>query len=467
MEPFVMGYRLLQRVLLPPSFRRAYGEEMISAFRARLRDERERGGRIAAGALVLTELVDLLATAAREWRAAWSSRRRLRSDGSSFLQAVRPGGGGLFGSLPAEAGRVLRSWSKRPGFVVATVVTLALAIGANTAVYSVVHAILLEPLPFPKPDGLVYPRHTARGQGLEDLSNTDALYFLYSEHNRVFEDFGLYLSRRVNLTGGDRPERVPALFVTHEVLETLDVVPALGRLVMEGDNRPGAPPVAVLDHALWQGRYGADPAILGRTIDVDGVTREIVGVLPADFRFPGTDADLFLPFRFDPAHVAAGDYNYDAIARLKDGVAPADAEGDMNRIIAMLPEAYGVSRRFVEEAGLSARVIPLRDAVVGDIGGILWTLTATVAFVFLIACANVANLFLVRAEGRDRDVALRSAMGASRWRLTRQFITEGTIIAALGGGAGDGEPAPRRESHRLDGHPGAQARGGDHGEHGS
>ena len=363
-----------------------------------------------------------------------SRRDRKRDRGSFGRNRRREPIGQTVTELRFAARRLVRS----PGFTLVTVLTLALGIGANVAVFSVVHGVLIRPLPYADSNRLVDISHTAPGQNIDRLSNTDALYFLYREHNRVFEANGLYLRRARNLTGGDQPERVSALYVTHELLPLLGVVPVLGRSITEADDRPGAPGVVLLGDGLWRRRFGGDPAVIGRMITLNGVESEVVGVMPPGFRFPASEPQVLLPFRFDPSSVATGDYNWDGIARLMPGISVRDAEADLNRVVQMLPEVYGVGRGFLEDSRFSARVTHLKRQILGNVDDLLWTLLATVGFVLLIACANVANLFLVRAESRQREVAVRTALGAGRARVSHYFLVESLLLGVLGGVVGLG-----------------------------
>ncbi len=332
------------------------------------------------------------------------------------------------------ARRLLRS----PGFTLISALTLAIGIGASTAIFSVVNSVLIQPLPYPDQDQLVVVAHTAPGIGLEEFEQSDATYFLYKEHNRVFDDIGIMGAVQVTLTGDGRPERLEGKLITAEVFPLLGAVPALGRVFAEADNLPDAPQVVVLTHGLWQRRYGSEPSMVGRTVEVNGISREVVGVLPAEFTFPEDDPELFLPFRLDRNNADPGSFNYRGIARLSAGVSMEDAASDLRRMVPLFPEEFpgGITLGMLEAAQFGPLLKPLKTQVVGEVERVLWVLLGTVGIVLLIACANVANLFLVRAEGRQKEVAVRTALGAGRRHLVREWLGESVALGLLGGAAG-------------------------------
>lgn len=341
-------------------------------------------------------------------------------------------------SLVHQIRYIGRKLLRSPGFTLVCVMTLAVGIGANTAIFSVVNSVLIQPLPYPDQEELVLVAHTAPGLGLEEFEQSDASYFLYKEHNRVFKDIGLMDAAQVTLTGGDEPERLDAASVTSEIFSMLGAVPIVGRLFAESDNQPDAPQVAILNHGLWQRRYGSDPSVVGRTIIVNGVSREVVGVLSAGFYLPQGDAVLYLPFLLDRANANPGSFNYDGLARLADGVSAEEAASDLRRIIPLMPEEFPgeLSLGMLEQAQFGPLIKPLKTHVVGEVERVLWVLLGTVGLVLLIACANVANLFLVRAESRQREVAVRTAMGAGRGHLVRDVLGESVALGILGGAVG-------------------------------
>ncbi len=340
---------------------------------------------------------------------------------------------------------VVRRLSGAPMFTAITLFTLAVGIGANTAIFSVVNGILLKPLPYAEAERLLALGLTAPGVGITDLPLSPSTYFAMREEGRTFENFGLWKETAVNITGLAEPERVEGMLVTQGFLPTLRVQPQLGRAFSADDDQPGRPKTAILTHAYWQRRFGADPTVVGRSIRVDGEAREVIGVLPADFRFMDLQSGLLLPFQFDRKDAVVGNFSFPAIARLKSGVTMEQASADLARILKMLPDMFrlapGMSRNMLEKTRMAPRIQPLKDEVIGDIGKVLWVLMATIGIVLLIACANVANLMLVRVEGRQREIAVRAALGASRMRIARELLLESAVLGLAGGMLGLGVAA--------------------------
>ena len=333
----------------------------------------------------------------------------------------------------------VRGFRKSPGFLILTALTLALGIGATAALFTVVNAVLIRPLPYPEPERVVYVQQSAPGLGLDDAQMSDAIYLLYRKENKVLEDLGIYWDGAITLTGGQEPARLGAAGLTPSVFRILRVPPELGRSFVEDDGKPGAELVTVLSHALWQTRFGGDPKVVGTKIQVDGVTRSVVGVMPESFRFPTSDVQLWVPMVIDPAKLSPGNFNYSGVGRLRPGVSYDRASKELSALVWRIPEAMGdsgISREMIEQAKLAVAAKPLRDRVVGDIERTLWLLLGSVGLILLIACANVANLFLVRAESRQREVAVRTAIGASRWEIARVFLGESLSLSILGGVAG-------------------------------
>jgi putative ABC transport system permease protein len=337
-----------------------------------------------------------------------------------------------------ELRQVVRKLSRSPSFTLVAVLTLALGIGANASIFTVVNSVLIRPLPYPDQDHLVVPHFTAPGMGIQEVPYSESAYLINADENRVFEQIGVYRQTALNLTGGTEPERVPAVEATYEVLSILGAVPVLGRLTNKEDDLPGSPEVAVLSYGLWQRRFGGDPSVLGRTVEVNGVSREVVGVLPESFRFLTREAELFFPARFDRGEPDEGSFNYTGIARIRSGVSEAAVVADMERLISLWPERYSglITQAMLDQIGMAPNVIPLKEQVTGDVSRALWILMAAVGLVLLIACSNVANLFLVRAEGRHREVAIRTAMGASASDLVRYFLAESLTLGIVGGVVG-------------------------------
>jgi putative ABC transport system permease protein len=329
-----------------------------------------------------------------------------------------------------------RGFRKSPGFLVLTALTLALGIGATAALFTVVNSVLIRPLPYPDPERVVYVQMSAAGMGLDDAQISDAVYLMYRKENKVLEEMGIYWDGAVTLTGGQEPVRLGAGGLTPSVFSVLRVPPALGRAFVEDDGKPGAEQIVLLSDGLWKSRFGGDRKVVGSKIQVDGVSRTVVGVMPESFRFPTSDVQLWVPMVIDPAKLAPGNFNYSGVGRLRPGVTYERATKDLSALVWRLPEVMGpdgVSREMIEQAKLKTIAKPLRDRVVGEIERTLWLLLGSVGLILLIACANVANLFLVRAEGRQREVAVRTAIGASRWEIARVFLGESLGLSVIGG----------------------------------
>ncbi|NJD19326.1 MAG: ABC transporter permease, partial [Gemmatimonadetes bacterium] len=343
--------------------------------------------------------------------------------------------GGDMGTAGQQLRITLRKLAKAPLFSAVAVLTLAVGIGSNAAIFSVVNAVLLEPLPFRDPERLVGIWHTAPGLGFEEVNQSPALHFTYAAESRTFESVGMWDNSSVSVTGVAEPEQVPSMNLTFQILPMLGIEPALGRVFSEDDDSPGTPETVMLGHAYWQRRFGGDPGAVGRTLTINGTPREVIGVMPAGLRFLSYDPDVYLPFRFNPDSVFVGNFSFQAIGRLRPDATLAQANADVERMIPLAVEQHpgGITLGMLEQAKFAALVRPLKQDVVGDVGDVLWVLLGTVAIVLLIACANVANLFLVRAEGRQREMAVRTAMGASRGHLTGQILGESVILGVVAG----------------------------------
>ena len=338
---------------------------------------------------------------------------------------------------PSRLRLIARRLLRAPLFTCIAVVTLALGIGANTAIFSVVRGVLLKPLPFAESERLVGVWHSAPGLGFPTLNQAPSTYFLYRESGVAFEDIGLWDNTAVSVTGIGEPERVQALLVTDGTLGLLRVEPLLGRRFTREDDVANAPPRAMLTHAYWQRKFGSDPNIVGRHVTIDGQSNEIIGVLPPEFRFLSLNPQLLFTFRFDRAKVFVGNFSYQGVARLKPGVTTEQANADIARLLPLLTERFplppGFSRQMLDEIKLAPNVRPLSQDVIGDVGQVLWVLLGTVGIVLLIACANVANLFLVRAEGRQQELAIHAALGANWRRLSWELLSESLTLSLLAG----------------------------------
>jgi predicted permease len=337
------------------------------------------------------------------------------------------------------AARIL--W-KQPALSAVALLTLALGFGATTAIFSVVYGVLLKPLPFREPERLVslYQRAPGFG-GTQKLPQSPATYFTYRDNARVFEDVGLWSPEEMSVLRAGEPERVTALRVTDGTLSVLGVRPELGRLVGKEDDVPGAPDRVVLSQGYWQRAFGAARNVVGQSLVINARPYEIIGVLPASFKLLDTDPHVILPLRLNRANVVTGPgFGPHGVARLKPGVTLSQANDDIGRMIPLITETFpleqGVTPEMWKGVGLAPNVRPLSEDVIGEMSRPLWILLGTVGVVLLMAWANVANLLLVRAEGRQRELAVRTALGASRGRIALELLSESLVLGLAGGALG-------------------------------
>lgn len=334
-------------------------------------------------------------------------------------------------SLLQDLSYGLRMLGKNPGSTLVAIAALALGIGANTAIFSVVNAVLLSPLPYQDSDRLVVVWITKLNKGIlqEYVSPPD--YRDWVLQNRVFDRISALKTQPSVLTGGQLPERVETALVSAGAFDLLGVKAALGRTFLSNEDQAGLNHVAILSHGLWQRRFGSDPGVLGKTVIVDGSTFNIVGVMPADFHLLDTPSELWMPYTLDNKEQNENQRGFRTlrvIAHLKPSVSLDQAQAEMRSI------EEGLARQYPDvDAGCSAKIVGLRDQLVGDISTTLWTLLAAVVFVLLIACTNVANLLLARAGTREKEIALRAAVGANPGRLVRQLLTESVLLGLAGG----------------------------------
>lgn len=335
---------------------------------------------------------------------------------------------------------ILRRLSRTAGFASVAVLTIALGIGANTASFSVINGVLLRPLPYPKPDELVGMWHSAAGINIPELNQAPSNYFTYRDQNRTLTDMGLYNNRSASVTGLDQPEQVQTIEVTDGTLPILGVPPLLGRWFERKDDLPGSAKTVMLAYGYWQSKFGGERSVLGRRILVDGDAHEVIGVMPRDFRFLDYKFSLVLPIRLDRNKTFLGNFSYRGLARMKPGVTVAQVNADVARMLPMVYAAFapppGFNQHIFERARIGPNVRPFAKDLIGDVGSVLWVLMGTVGLVLLIACANVANLMLVRAEARQQELAIRSALGAGWNRIAGELLSESVVLGLLGGAAG-------------------------------
>ena len=340
-------------------------------------------------------------------------------------------------SFKDQLRQVLRRLGRAPMFTVITLITLAAGVGANTVVFSVLEGVLLKPLPYPHTEELVGVWHSAPGINIPELNMSPSNYFIYREQGRTFQDVGMYQGDSVSVTGVGEPEQVPALNVTEATLPLLGVQPMLGRLFRHEDDVAGAPETVLLSYGYWRRKFGGAASAVGQTVVVDGKARQIIGVLPKGFHFLDyEDAALIAPFQWDRNKTHLGNFSYEGLARLKPGTTLQQANADVARMLPIVMNSFpappGFSIKLFEDAHIGPNVRPLKQDVVGDVGSVLWVLMGSIGMVLLIACANVANLLLVRMEGRRQELALRSALGASWGRIAGELLLESLILGLLG-----------------------------------
>ena len=353
-------------------------------------------------------------------------------------------------SLAQDLRYAARSLRRSPGFTIVAIVTLALGLGATAAIFTLLNAVVLQPLPYPEPARLV--DIGTRWPGVKPdmrIGISPANYFYFRDHSRTLEDVGVYLTGEFTITGNDRPERVRVAAASAGVLRALRARPALGRLITADDDQPAstapgavapgpAAPVAVLSHDFWERRYGGDPGVIGQTIRIDSRSVPIVGVLEAGVQLPDQDIDVWQPMGLNPSARATNWHTFGAMARLRPGVTLAQAQSELavigGRVVELFPSAYNDA--FMKDTGFRFDVGSLRGIVLGDVGRSIWILFGTVGLVLLIACFNVANLFLARTEGRQRETAIRMALGARSAQLARHYLTESILLALLAGALG-------------------------------
>jgi len=335
----------------------------------------------------------------------------------------------------------LRMIRRNAGFAVAAIATLALGTGATTAVFTVVNGVLIRPLPYPDPDALIGVWHSAQFQGVtsSNIRLSSTMYLAYRERNATFQHFGVWHTGAASVTGIGEPEEVRTLVVTDGTLQAIGVRPALGRWFTPADDSAGTPETLMLGHGYWQRRFGGNPSALGQTITIDSRPRQVIGIMPRGFHFMNADADVILPQRFAGDELRPNDVHaYVGIARLKPGVSLAQASADVARMLPIWIAEYGTSGPVLRAAHFAPALRPLKQDAVGDVGQVLWVLMGTIGIVLLIACANVANLLLVRTDARQQELTIRAALGAGWIHIARQLLVESLTLGVLGGALGLG-----------------------------
>ena len=330
----------------------------------------------------------------------------------------------------------LRTLRKSPGYAAVTVLTLALGIGANTAIFSVINGVLLKPLPYPDSGRLVFITSQFPALGFPKFWVSVPEFLEFRERNRSFAEVGGYRAGAVNLGTPDQPRRVNSALVTSELMPVLSVQPLRGRWFTRADTLPAAEDVGILSSDIWESAFGREESVVGRVIPVDGVATRIVGIMPPGYDIHDAGAQVWLPLTIDPANPGGrgGHFLY-LVGRLKPGVSESQAQADVEAMLVQWP-VLNPKMHAPDQKNHRLQLETLQQEVVGGIGTALWVLQGAVGFVLLIACANLANLLLARAESRQKEFAIRSALGAGRWRLLRQFMTEGLVLALVGGAVG-------------------------------
>jgi predicted permease len=347
----------------------------------------------------------------------------------------------LFGDLRLAFRRLRRS----PGFAITVLLTLAIGIGANSAVFSVVQSVLLKPLPYPQPDRLLTLTLQAPGAaGLtsfqDGLPLSASMYLTFAEHNRSFKSLGVWRTSTANLTGIDKPEEVQVITVSGGLLETLAVPPIAGRWLNAADQDPHGAHSVMISYGYWQRRFGGDRGIIGRTIRLDTEPKQIVGIMPRGFKVVDSEFDFLRPSAFDTRNQIMEGFAWNGVARLRDGVTIAQADADISRLIGVWMDSWsdgpGSNPHFFEVWRITPAFKLLKQQVIGNIGNVLWLVMGTIGVVMLIVCTNVANLLLVRASSRHQELAVRAALGARRGRIAGELLLESLGLAGIGGAAG-------------------------------
>jgi predicted permease len=341
----------------------------------------------------------------------------------------------------------LRALRRNPLFTAVSLLTIAIGIGANTAVFSVVNSVLLKPLNYPNAEQLVSLHQIAPGApGLADFESglhlSPSMYFTYADDNRAFQSLGVWDTGTASVTGVAEPEQVRTVEVSDGVLQALDVPPAIGRWLTKADQVPRGPQRVMLSYGYWQRRFGGDQSIVGRNITVDGRPREVVGVTHKGFRLLDSDFDVMVPLAFDRRDLILAGFGFEGVARLKPGFTIPEANADLTRMLPIWMDSWtngpGTNPHFYETWKITPIIRPLKQEVTGNVSDVLWVVMGTIGLVMLIACANVTNLLLVRVESRQQELAVRTALGAGWTRIARGLLVESLMLGLIGGAIGVG-----------------------------
>jgi putative ABC transport system permease protein len=422
----------LRRVVRLPgrSIQADVDEELAFHIESRVH-ELVRQGTSASGARRIAEAEFGDVRASRRELAAVDRHRRRRERIAHVIESI------------AQDGRyAVRALLRTPAFTVAAAGTLIVGLAATISIFAVVNGILLRPLPFEDPDRLVGIWHDLPRFGMNHVPQAPQLYFTYQSEARAIAGMGMFRERATNVddpNGSAAPSRLSTGFFTATMFSVLGVHPALGRWFTDDEDRPGGRPVVVISYGMWRAQFGSDPSIIGRPLDVDGIRREIVGVMPPSFRFPSAQTDLWIPLAMNRVSPPPSAYGYYSVARLKPGVSVVDAQRDLAVVLPRVAERYatfvpGITMRMMLDQLRPKPVLTsFRDDITGGIAGTIWMLAAAGLLLLCVACVNVANLVLVRCDARQREFAVREALGASRFRQMRQIASESVMLAAVSG----------------------------------
>ncbi|MEK7402581.1 MAG: ABC transporter permease [Gemmatimonadota bacterium] len=339
----------------------------------------------------------------------------------------------------------VRSLRRTPVFSVAATLTLVIGIAATVATFMVVNGVLLQPLPYGEPERLVGAWHNLPPINLVHAEQTPTTYYTYQRLAKTIEGIALYQTSAVNVSdpsGSSDPQRVTSAWITATLIPVLKVQPLVGRSFTEAEDAPNGPNVVVISEALWRNRFGASADVLNHSLEINGLTRQVIGVMPGRFRFPEAGTQIWLPLALDPVSEFSGDFSYSSVARLKPGVSAPVAERDFASVLPQLPELYptfapGItSQQLLDQVKPAPLIVPLRQDLTGEIARTLWIVAGAAGLVLIVACANVMNLILVRADGRQRELAVREALGAGRGRILAHFFAESAVLTTVASAVG-------------------------------